>query len=121
MRVIILFFLSTSALAADQWLCVGEATATLVEQKNGPYRAEAFEDSQKFLVTAEGVKRIGQDDYWMQPCEADEKGNIDCINGMRDFGYFTKFASNTFLMHYVNEVESGVYRYIYTAGRCSKL
>lgn len=124
MRVIILFLLSTSAIAADQWLCIGDATATLAapmkEEINAPFKAKAFTDSQKFIVSAEGLKRVGEDDYWMQPCVSPKQGFVQCVNERRELGWFNKNENNTFLMHEI-AVRGDEFMYIFTAGRCSKL
>jgi len=126
MRVIILFLLSTSAIAADQWLCIGDATATLAapmkEEINAPFKAEAFTDSQKFIVSAEGLKRVGEDDYWMQTCDVYEGGFVKCFNKREsfEFGWFNMRTNNTFIMQDV-AVRDGEFMYVITAGRCSEL
>jgi len=126
MRVllVLLVFCAGTALAADQWLCIGDATATLAaprsEENVAPFKAEAFKDSQKFIVSVAGLKRVGEDDYWMQPCVSPKQGFGQCVNERRELGWFNKNANNTFLMHEI-AVRDGEFHYIFTAGRCSKL
>jgi hypothetical protein len=126
-----LFSFSTAAAdTKDQWICVAEAAATLTEpspDESGRWKAEAYGHvPDQYLVSEDGVKRVGEDGFIVEPCELTENGApgkdkyVNCPAALKNATWwFTKGAQNYFRLYYFAAAYPVTYAFV--AGKCTKL
>ena len=125
--IMILSMLSMPSLAADQWLCTVEKRTTIVDKGKGKVEAWASDSDMQFVVSKEGLKWVGADDYHFsaEECTAASDGGIDCDSnlvrkGFMNMAVFMSLAS--FYFHQIVFLDlSFVPYYVGELGYCEKL
>ena len=122
-----LSMLSMPSLAADQWLCTAEKMTTITRETKGEMTAFAADSDANFVVSKDGLKWVGADDYHFsaKECTADADGGIDCNSSLRRKGFmnmtvFKKLAVFYYYQIVFTESFFGPLHHVSHAGNCEK-
>ncbi len=121
-----LLLISIPAVAADQWLCIGEKMSTIFMNDQLEFESMAFDSDEKFVVSEDGLKFLGNDEYHFnaEDCALESDGDLACASNLTRLGFFkmTAFAGVAIFYRY-QIVFTGLFSAHHTQvmGRCSEI
>ncbi len=121
--VLVLTFSMVSLTAyGDTYLCVGEKTAWVSSKEGTVLESDSGTNSQKWIVSDEGLKEFGSELVILNECTLDEGRPTWCERtGEGEFGSFSMNYHNLFtLFSFTIDAEYTVIDFI-VKGKCSKL
>ena len=111
---------------AESWLCIGEKMSTIFMNDQLEFESMAFDSDEKFVVSEDGLKFLGNDQYHFntENCGLKPDGDITCNSNLTRKGFFnmTSFAGTAIFYRY-QIVFTGAFdaQHTQVMGRCSKL
>ena len=121
--LLLLLLFSMPSLAANQWLCIGEYGSKAPVNGSEVLEHSSFTNSNKFLVSEDGLKHFGEDYYLFDKCTLDEGVPRRCESSMGDLGIFHMPLAQTFTLMYIliPDLTKDRFEFWIITGHCSKL